>query len=644
MEICMNFYGYDEAKYNNQFLEAMRTAEQAFLRDTQSFSTKRDLTDNQVLADEYKKAYIEMPNTKYDGGVIFSFMEETKKQGKDNVLFSPLLTAEENRAAFDSMRDDFKEKLKREFDKRKISYDDNLLNALSSRDSHKITMAIAQNGLKERDLSVLLNNNHSAAPRVSTPNVNSSVAPEQVKKMKDFMNTQLEGTTPDNLKKLYVDGHKENEVQSIAFDQIAEQKRKEAIAKIDDVVANSKHANSVTAESLGVNLEGHKRDLVNYLDHMDRTMNYYSMSAQGGRPRNDCSTLVGNSLAVEFGRGDYPKESWAALQKVIGPEGSRRNSELMIQDLARVAGDVIVGKNLHTMSSQEDRKNVLLNMIREVGDGGVIATDKGKTSFDQGREWGVDHIVRVVEKNGQLYVYETESPNGTHATPAEEWAEKKSRIRDKPNDPNRGLNMVENFYAVRGKDLRDGMASGEFIKDGKLREATISSAKEGFIDDLKIFAANNNIDPRVAAAYLKYNDSYEKFAEAVKNIDDNPAATWKKMQEHAEQQAKGMGLEYHFDKNDGLIAKIFAAFGMMLTQGMKDQENNNVDMAKTQGMSENRPETGGVTESDPNITSTRVKDNDKGIDPKTLGDLGKQNTEIKNSPTPAHEVDNTPSL
>ena len=161
----MNFYGYDEARYNNQFLEAMRTAEQAFLRDTQSFSTKRDLTDNQVLSDEYKKAYIEMPNTKYDGGVIFSFMEETKKQGRDNVLFSPLLTAEENRAAFDSMRDDFKEKLKREFDKRKISYDDNLLNALSSRDSHKITMAIAQNGLKERDLSVLLNNNHSAAPK-----------------------------------------------------------------------------------------------------------------------------------------------------------------------------------------------------------------------------------------------------------------------------------------------------------------------------------------------------------------------------------------------------------------------------------------------------------------------------------------------
>ena len=76
---------------------------------------------------------------------------------------------------------------------------------------------------------------------------------------------------------------------------------------------------------------------------------------------------------------------------------------------------------------------------------------------------------------------------------------------------------------------------------------------------------------------------------------------------------------------------------MMFTQGMKDQENNNVDMAKTQGMSENRPETGGVTESDPNITSKTVEDNNKGIDQKTLADLGKQNTEIKNSPTPTHE-------
>lgn len=628
----MIFYGYDEARYNNQFLEAMRTAEQAFLRDTQSFSTKRDLTDNQVLADEYKKAYIEMPNTKYDGGVIFSFMEETKKQGRDNVLFSPLLTAEENRAAFDSMRDDFKEKLKREFDKRKISYDDNLLNALSSRDSHKITMAIAQNGLKERDLSVLLNNNHSAAPKVSTPNVSSNVSPEQVNKMKDFMNIQSEGTTPDNIKKLYVDGHKENEVQTIAFDQLADEKRKDSLNKLNDVAVNTKHGNPVAAESLNIDLEGHKRELVNYLDHMDRTMNYYSMSAQGGRPRNDCSTLVGNSLAVEFGRGDYPKESWAALQGMIGPDGSRRNSELMIKSLASVAGDMIVGKNMHSMSNDQERKNILLNMIKEVGHGGVIATDQGQTSFDQDRAWGVDHIVRVVEKNGQLYVYETESPNGTHATPAEEWAEKKSHIRD--TGKNAGLAKVENFYAVRGKDLRDGMASGEFVKDTKLRNYTLTSIKEGFIDDIKIFAANNNIDPRVAAAYLKYNDSYEKFAEAVKNIDDNPAATWKKMQEHAEQQAKGMGLEYHFDKNDGLIAKIFAALGMMFTQGMKYQENN-VGVAKTQEMNVNRSDTVGVTENKLDITTTTVKGN--GIDQKELADLGKQNTEIKNSPTPTHE-------
>lgn len=631
----MNVYGYDEARYNNQFLEAMRTAEQAFLRDTQSFSTKRYLTDNQVLSDEYKKAYIEMPNTKYDGGVIFSFMEETKKQGRDNVLFSPLLTAEENRAAFDSMRDDFKEKLKREFDKRKISYDDNLLNALSSRDSHKITMAIAQNGLKERDLSVLLNNNHSAAPKVSTPNINSNVSPEQVNKMKDFMNIQSEGTTPDNIKKLYVDGHKENEVQTIAFNQLAGEKREDSLNKLNDVAVNTKHGNPVAAESLNIDLEGHKRELVTYLDHMDRTMNYYSMSAQGGRPRNDCSTLVGNSLAVEFGRGDYPKESWAALQGMIGPDGSRRNSELMIKSLASVAGDMIVGKNMHSMSNDQERKNMLLNMIKEVGHGGVIATDQGQTSFDQDRAWGVDHIVRVVEKNGQLYVYETESPNGTHATPAEEWAEKKSHIRD--TGKNAGLAKIENFYAVRGKDLRDGMASGEFVKDTKLRNYTLTSIKEGFVDDIKIFAANNNIDPRVAAAYLKYNDNYEKFAEAVKNIDDNPAATWKKMQEHAEQQAKGMGLEYHFDKNDGLIAKIFAALGMMFTQSMKDQENNvGVDMAKTQEMSENRPETGGVKESSPNITSKTIEGN--GIKKDELDKVAQQNNApIKDAPTTTHE-------
>lgn len=194
--------------------------------------------------------------------------------------------------------------------------------------------------------------------------------------------------------------------------------------------------------------------------------------------------------------------------------------------------------------------------------------------------------------------------------------------------------MVENFYAVRGKDLRDAMASGDFVKDFKNRNYILEGAQNGFVEELKAFAADNHIDPRVAAAYLKYNDSYEKFAEAVKNIDDNPAATWKKMQEHAEQQAKGMGLEYHFDKNDGLIAKIFAALGMMFTQGMKDQENN-VGVAKTQEMNVNRSDTVGVTENKLDITTTIVKGN--GIDQKELADLGKQNIEIKNSPTPTHE-------
>jgi hypothetical protein len=96
-----------------------------------------------------------------------------------------------------------------------------------------------------------------------------------------------------------------------------------------------------------------------------------------------------------------------------------------------------------------------------------------------------------------------------------------------------------------------------------------------------------------------------------------------------------MGLEYHFDKNDGLIAKIFAALGMMFTQGMKDQENSSVDMAKTQEMNVNRSDTVGVTENKLDITTTTVKGN--GIDQKELADLGKQNTEIKNSPTPTHE-------
>ena len=625
----MIFYGYDEARYNNQFLEAMRTAEQAFLRDTQSFSTKRDLTDNQVLADEYKKAYIEMPNTKYDGGIIFSFMEETKKQGIDNVLFSPLLTAEENRAAFDSMRDDFKEKLKREFDKRKISYDDSLLNALSSRDSHKITMAIAQNGLKERDLSVLSNNNHSAAPKVNTPAVKDDTDPEQVRRLKEFYDVQKEGATRDVLEK-HAQGNKPAEK---ALEQVAHEEIDKAYAKVDQTIEVEKQREKkhIPAESTNIDLDGHKRELVNYMEYMDKHSNYYSQGGDG-RPRNDCSTLVGDSLALEFGKGDYPKESWAALHAIIGAKGGRTNSQDMIDNLIKVAGDAVVGKNMHLKASDSERKEILLNMIKEVGHGGVIATDKGKTNsgFDVGRKWGIDHIVRVMEKDGQLYVCETTSPNGTQITPAEKWAEQKSHIRG--SGINKGLGMVENFYAVRGKDLRDAMASGDFVKDFKNRNYILEGAQNGFVEELKAFAADNHIDPRVAAAYLKYNDSYEKFAEAVKNIDDNPAATWKKMQEHAEQQAKGMGLEYHFDKNDGLIAKIFAALGMMFTQGIKDQENSvNMAKAKAQEMNENRC----VTESSPNITSTPVKDNDIGIKKDDLDKVAQQNNNPNNNSIPA---------
>ena len=104
-----------------------------------------------------------------------------------------------------------------------------------------------------------------------------------------------------------------------------------------------------------------------------------------------------------------------------------------------------------------------------------------------------------------------------------------------------------------------------------------------------------------------------------------------------------MGIEYHFDKNDGLIAKIFAALGMMFTQGIKDQENN-VGMAKTQEMSENRPETGGVTgvtESKPDITSKTIEGN--GIKKDELDKVAQQtntpqqNAPIKDAATPAYD-------
>lgn len=58
---------------------------------------------------------------------------------------------------------------------------------------------------------------------------------------------------------------------------------------------------------------------------------------------------------------------------------------------------------------------------------------------------------------------------------------------------------------------------------------------------------------------------------------------------------------------------------------------------KLKRSSENR----GVTERSPNITSTPVKDNDIGINREAL--TARQNTPIKDTATPAHEVDNAPT-
>ena len=602
----MNVYGYDETRYNNQFLEAMRTAEQAFLRDTQSFSTKRDLTDNQVLADEYKKAYIEMPNTKYDGGVIFSFMEETKKQGRDNVLFSPLLTAEENRAAFDSMRDDFKEKLKREFDKRKISYDDNLLNALSSRDSHKITMAIAQNGLKERDLSVLLNNNHSAAPK-EVKIENYSLDPKKEKWFRDNDTLPYQNET-------MVKGNKDMED---AYNAFVAKKKNEVL---DSISAEAKEIerpkSKVTAESLGFDAKKEMDNLANMAILKAQTNRYYSLGSGfgGTEPRFDCSLWVRQTLEAQF--KNYP--NWSLSNKDMW------TSEGIFKSCMNVAGSHEEYRNMARHSLPE-REQMLLDIVKKVGPGGIIATDKGPTrsGFDVNREYGIDHILRVVEKDGKLYMSHTTvaSPRGTHFEPVEEWAHKYAK-------------SVQNVFGVNGDDLRDGMANGEFKNNPKSRQYAMENVKKSLEDNVREFAMTNNIDPRVASAYIKYNDSYEKFAEAVKNIDDNPAATWKKLQDHLAKEAKDRGIEYHFDKNDGLIAKIFAAFGMMFTQSMKDQENNvGVDMAKTQEMSENRPETGGVKESSPNITSKTIEGN--GIKKDELDKVAQQNNNPNNNSIPA---------
>ena len=610
----MTVYGYPEEKFEPKFLEAIKAAEYQFLRDTQNYSLKNDLSSNELLSPEYKRAFIKMPEANYDGGVIFSFKEEAKKQGKDNVLFTPLLTADENRAAFDSLREDYKEKLAREFEKRDIKYDNNLLNALSSRDSHRISIAIAQNGLKEKDISAALN----VAQKPQKPIV------EDIKKENYELDPKKEKWFIDNDTLPYqnatmVNGNKDMEDAYFAFAK----KKKDEVP--DSISAEAKDVerpkSKVTAESLGIDTKAEMENLADMAIAKAKTNRYYSLgSAFGGtEPRFDCSLWVRQTLEAQF--KDYP--GWSIANK------SMWNSEGIFKTCMNVAGSHEEYRNMDRYG-QSEREQMLLNIINKVGPGGIIATDKGPTrsGFDAGREYGIDHILRVVEKDGKLYMSHTTmaAPKGTLFEPVEEWAHKYAK-------------SVKNVFGVNGDDLRDGMANGEFKHHPKTREHMMENMRSTLEGDIKEFAMSHNIDPRVASAYIKYNNSYEKFAEAVKNIDDNPAATWNKLQDYLSKDAKNKGIDYPFDKNDSLLEKIFALFGMMLDENIKEQAaNNNTLETKTIASNEQaNVEKGGVKESNPNITSTTIKKEVEGLDINRLAH-SEEKKDIPNYVKPSNDM------
>ena len=672
----MTIYGYPEDKFEPKFLEAIKAAEYQFLRDTQNYSLKNDLSSNELLSPEYKRAFIKMPEANYDGGVIFSFKEEAKKQGKDNVLFTPLLTADENRAAFDSLREDYKEKLTREFEKRDIKYDNNLLNALSSRDSHRISMTIAQNGLKERDISLALNTVQKTAQKPIVEDIKKENYELDPKKEKWF----IDNDTLPYQNATMVNGNKDMEDAYFAF---AEKKKEEALDAISAEAKDVERPKSkVTAESLGIDTKAEMENLANMAIEKAKTNRYYSLgSAYGGtEPRFDCSLWVRQTLEAQF--KNYP--GWSASNNTMW------TSEGIFKTCVDVAGSHEEYRNMDRYS-QPEREKMLLDIISKVGPGGIIATDKGPTrsGFDAGREYGIDHILRVVEKDGKLYMSHTTmaAPKGTLFESVEEWAHKYSK-------------SVKNVFGVNGDDLRDGMANGEFKHHPKAREHMMGNMRNTLEGDIKEFAMSHNIDPRVASAYIKYNNSYEKFAEAVKNIDDNPAATWNKLQDYLSKDAKNKGIDYPFDKNDSLLEKIFALFGMMLDENIKEQAVNN-NTLETKTIASNEPsnveksksvedghnvaaanekekterkiagyktiiyddgkieklpiyrdqlddlgkhvygsldDAEGATESDPNITSTTIKKELEGLDIGKLAPSEEQKTDISNYPNPSNDM------
>ena len=178
-----------------------------------------------------------------------------------------------------------------------------------------------------------------------------------------------------------------------------------------------------------------------FTEHLKRTFEKYDsytygLGHKGANGKIDCSGFIEKCLTEynPFEPNSAEAREWAKL-------GARTTSEGYFTRLAAVAGKL---SDLSDKSLQER-----LEALKGLSSGSIVSIDTGRTRFDAGRQFGIDHIVTVEQDpvTGKTYILESRSGAGVTRTEAEEWLKRLDK-------------KIDHIYTVDRADVETAIARG----------------------------------------------------------------------------------------------------------------------------------------------------------------------------------------
>lgn len=168
-------------------------------------------------------------------------------------------------------------------------------------------------------------------------------------------------------------------------------------------------------------------------------LNRYMKYSQNPSVRNDCSSLTGQGV---FAWASATKGvSSGMINKLKGLASSYSENQLL--RYSEIAGHL---KHFQVGSSKQE----VLEYLKSLPDGSIIATDKGATNmgFDKGRPTGIDHILTLKREGDNVYIIENTLNGGGNAT-------RKMSVDDYMKHGS-GKSAIQ-FYCVDGDRLKEGI-------------------------------------------------------------------------------------------------------------------------------------------------------------------------------------------